>query len=226
MIKLFLVKSIKVFMLLQLVICSSYANANVFSNFFNNLFGQDNVSIVKEAVLPQYSSTRTLGDAFDHYSDCKAKTLNWKSFSENGYDLVEFSCKLEKSPKLIAENQDNPLLLGLVGAINLFTGRDFPDLDVDKMQAYFKIKDLELKVQFAMSKADKESFELNKIFLISSFADGAQGKISLDEKSYSKIFKDSSIADFEAPEDYAAFVEKLVKAHDSKPVNSQTGEVI
>lgn len=194
---------------------SSVASANVFSDFFNNLFGQDNVSVVKEAVLPQYSSTRTLGDAFDHYLDCKANTLNWRSFSENGYDLVEFSCSLEKSPKLIAENKDNPLLLGLVGAINLFTGRDFPDLDVDKMQEYFKIKDLNLKVQFAMSKADSQSFALKEIFLISSFADGAKGKIALDEKSYSKIFKDSAIADFEAPEDYASFVEKLVKAHDS-----------
>lgn len=198
---------------------SSVASANVFSDFFNNLFGQDNVSVVKEAVLPQYSNTRTLGDAFDHYSDCKANTLNWRSFAENGYDLVEFSCLLEKSPKLITENQDNPLLLGLVGAINLFTGRDFPDLDVDKMQEYFKIKELNLNVQFAMSKADSKSFELKEIFLISNFADGAKGKIKLDERSYSKIFKDSAIADFETPEDYATFVEKLVEAHDSSELS-------
>lgn len=56
------------------------------------IFGDSNVSIVKDGYLTEYSEKITVGEAFDDYF----ASPEWKAFeSEEGKDIVEFNGKCE-----------------------------------------------------------------------------------------------------------------------------------
>lgn len=201
------------------------AQANVFSDFFDSLFGSGGIGTVQEAVLPEYSSTITLGDALDNYSDCKKDSSSWSSFEQKGRDIVEFQCRLQKSPQLISSNKANPFMLGLLGASSFFTGKEGPKLSREAMQSYFKFESITMHINFALSKVDDQDFEVQDIIFSVNFSDGQRGQVNLDPKALKRVFADKPMADFESAEEFGSFVEDLVAAHDAD-LKDDAGEVI
>lgn len=201
---------------------SGSALANPFTSLWNSLFGDGQVTTVKEAVLPQYSKTVTLGDALENYSDCAEDTVVWQSLEDRGRNLVEFSCRLTKSPSVISSNRANPLMLGLLKASSFFTGRKAPELSSEAMQAYFKFERITLAVRFAMSKLDESAFETDSVLLNVNFSDGQRGQIRLDGDPLRRVYADTPMTDFDNAEDFASFLQDLVEIHDADVSSGDT----
>ena len=196
------------------IIGSSFS-FNVFGAFFTgNFVGEslnsgfdnnqpDNIRIVQNGLLPQYSRSITVGSALDNYYDCFSDTKQWEYFvTAKGQKIVEYRCKLDQQRNTLKEFADSSFLFSEVitayDSLSLLYGGMLSNNDKCStkqipIEELVKISEIELTVQFAINLDDSNTFNHEYLGVKIVYPDNTFQTISLPLYYFESLYTDSSI---------------------------------
>lgn len=180
------------------------AHAFSFSEVFSSIFGDDDkfIDTVKNGVLSEYTESKTIGSAFDIYSDCDSSTMEWayeKGSADE--DLVVFKCTLVKSPAEYREMGEGFVGkavvagIGILGMTQMLSGSEnYTEADIKNAEKQvFNVSSMDMTTKFAISKVDQTRFEHTLLEVHVVFADGRQVTKQLPTSDIETVFNNQPL---------------------------------
>lgn len=133
----------------------------------------DPVDTVKNGTIESLSKTAKVGDALGKYSGCIDKTAQWSKASEEGRDVVRFTCQLDSAAFYQGYRKDIEdakagiqILQKMADAFSeVLGGGKAPDLsaELNELVAATGVTRNDVTVSFAMDPKDKSKFEVSSV---------------------------------------------------------------